>query len=631
MAIFYIDNLTDKLDSAKELIRRLSDVPDFIGLDTETNGLDPFTSIVLLIQIKIGGDIYILNRGSLGIRFAQNILSLIKEKNIKCVGHNIKFDTKMLRADTGIELTNLYDTMIAEAILNAGIGDKYYSLGTVVNKYCNVVLEKDTRTEFISLNHQSCFTEQQIMYSALDVLYLFDIRERQTEAIHKEGLQTILELEMDVLPCVADMEFAGIPLDPEHWNGLIELSKKSMTEKSVVLKNLILDTIDLSKYENALQIIDELAIREGAKTKRDRSALEKISDPLVIRDWLITNFNMGSSPQLVKALNLCGIKTKSTNEKIINKLPKHPIIDAIIDFREVKKQFESYGYNVLELINPVTKRIHTDYFQLGTVTGRFSSSNPNLQNLPRKGGYREGFISSPGKTLLSMDYSQQEFRLAGATSNEPKIIEAYKQGHDMHTATAAIHFNKRLEDVTSEERNIGKTMNFAILYGTTAWGLKKNFNISTEDAEQMLKKFYDGYPVLSSFMNKSQEKILELGYSITPMGRKRYFSSPPLFCTPQEIERIEAQTKREGYNFIIQGGGADVTKLAMVKIYRENPFGKKFQLLLQVHDEVVAEVDDDIIEQAVEFMSYCMKEVFQPFLGEIPAKVDYKLGKRWSK
>lgn len=629
MALHYLNDLKYNKEEAKALIKFLSSGIDIIGLDTETTSLDPFSCQLLLVQIYVGNDTYVLNRGKLGKDFFVNLINLINKNNITCVGHNIKFDAKVLRVDTGVWLNNLYDTMVMESVLTAGIGDKLTSLATLVKKYCDIELSKTTRLEFIDLNQNSVFTEQQINYAATDVIYLFDIYKKQMDEASKANLGRIIQLEKEVILEVCKMELAGISLDTDCWKRLTEDAELKAKLHMAETRSLIVDSIDTSKFKNALEFADALAIREPAKTKKARAALESIVDPNLCLSWVKNNFNVGSPKQLKTALLLAGVDTPDTNEKTLNKLPKNKIVDSILEFREWEKLLSTYGYNIIDLVNPVTHRIHTEYFSVGTVTGRFSSSNPNLQNIPPK--YRIGFISKPGYSFLAMDYSQQEYRLAGAVSGDPVIIDAYVRGSDMHTATAAIRFKKDLSEVTSDERKFGKTMNFAVLYGTTIWGLKRNFNISLEEAKELLDEFWNGYQRLSAFKKSAEEKIVKLGYSVTPMGRRRYFRPLPLFATPYEVERYYEQMKREGFNMIIQGGGADITKLAMVKLGKDNPFGDRFNSLLQTHDEIVAEVEDSILKSAEEFMKYTMEYVFQPFLGIIPAKVDGRIGKNWGK
>ena len=630
--IFYVDSLeenTDSLANIKRLIKLLPTVK-YIGLDTETNGLDPYMAQVLLVQIKVNDDIFILNRGKLGKDFITNLVNLINKNNILCIGHNIKFDIKMLKQDIGIWVSNVYDTMVLEAVLTSGLGSKFTSLRDLVKKYCDVELEKGTTLEFLELDHSSSFTERQITYSAKDVLYLFDIYNKQQELILEANLGKIAKLEMDVLPVVAQMELSGIGLDVDHWNALTRSAEKKANELSKQIKDLLLRSVNPSRFENAYEFARAVAI--PITTKKLQKSLELVTDPLAVMSWINETFNLHSHKQLLTALNLAGIETEDTNEKTLNKLPKSDIIDLILEYRDYEKKISTYGDNVVASVNPVTGRIHADFNQVGASSGRFSSSGGvNMQNIPSHGGYREGFIARPGFSFLSADYSQCEYRLVGALSGEPVIIDAYIKGSDMHIATASLKFNKMLADISSEERDLGKTLNFAVIYGTSVWGLEKNLSIPKKEAQKLLDDYWAGYPRLLAFKTSYEEKILDLRYAVTPMGRRRYFKHLPAFATPREVERNDSKIKREAFNMCIQGGTADVLKVAMIDMGQRNPFGDKFSLLLQVHDELLAEVDDSILKEAEEFMVQEMIAAFQPFLGKIPAMVDSHTSKRWTK
>lgn len=600
-----------------------------VTLDTETTGLDPHTDRMLLLQIGIKGDVFIFDVARLGVDLIKTVIKSLIQKNATFIAHNAKFDIKIIKKETDILLTNVHDTLTVEAMLNAGIGETLYSLHSLVEKYCGVVMDKTVRNEFIGMEFGTAFNQNQITYAGTDVLYLDKIYVEQLIRAAKAQLNKIYEIEMRLVPVVAMMEYIGIKIDKQKWIDL----EKSALDKAIPHKNrvieLIINSIDFSTVKNGLELADKLLIKEPAKTKRDRAALEMITDPQAVRQWAMENFNTESNQQMKNGLELTGLKVESTNEKVLNKLPRCEVIDSLLAFREYNKLASTYGSNIADQVNPVTGRIHTDYFNIGAATGRFSSRGPNLQNIPSDDDYRSGFISEIGFSFINMDYSQQEFRLAGATSGEQRIIDAYIAGADMHTATAAIIYKKDLKDITKAERSFGKTVNFAILYGTTKWGLKRNLNISMEEAEEIIQKFYDGYPTLSHFKDMAEKRILELGYSVTPLGRRRYFPPKPTFATPFELERWEAGVKREGFNHIIQGGGADVTKIALNNLFYNNPFGDKFRLVLQVHDEIGAEVHDSILNDAIVFMEDTMKSSFQPLLRGIPAMVEYKTGKYW--
>lgn len=631
MALHYISSIQEDTDDIKLLIKMLRDAPSRITLDTETTGLDPFTAQLLLVQIGFDDETFVINRGGVGRNFVRELVNIIETLKLKCVGHNIKFDIKVLKVDTDIWINNVYDTMVAESIITAGIGDKLYSLQKLVLKYCNVDMSKEVRLSFLEMKQGDSFTDQQIKYSANDLIYLFEIQDSQTNELLKCNMGKVLTLEMNLVPVVARMEYRGITLDIPHWQKLITDCETSISEIAERLKATIFSKIKLSKYENALELADALAIRDGAKSKRDRNALASLSDPSVILGWVRDNLNLGSHKQLLNALNLAGVKTSDTNEKTLIKLPKNDIISILLEYRDFEKRLSTYGTNIIDLINPITGKIHTEYFQIGTQTGRFSSKNPNMQNVPVHNNYREGFIAREGYSFMAMDYSQQEYRLAGSLSKEPAIIEAYVSGFDMHTASAAKRYNKKFDEVTKDERSKGKGINFTVLYGGTEYALGKNLEVPTEEAKEILHNFFAGYPRLSAFKNLVENKIVEIGFSVTPYGRRRYFKQLAPFATPKEIDQHISKMKREGFNMVIQGGGADITKIALYELDRDNPFGDKFHPLLQVHDEIVAEVHDSILEEAETFMRGKMEGAFQPFLGEIPAKVDCKVSKRWTK
>jgi DNA polymerase I-like protein with 3'-5' exonuclease and polymerase domains len=632
--IHYIYDITENKDSISKLIEEIKSKPEYIFFDTETTGLNPYLAKTLLYQFMVNEDVYVVNRARLGKDFLIRLIDLCNKSEATYVGHNIKFDVEMVKVDLDLYLNKVFDTMIAEVIINTGVGKELYSLAELVRKYCFVDLDKSMQKSFI-VEGQSLedFSQEQIDYAGKDIVFLRKIIESQLEEINSKGLAKVVDLEMKVVKVVSDMELHGVSLDVPHWRQLTNDAKELSKKYSEEFKAIVFDRINNSKpklkFSNALEFAEKLCI--PIKTKRARTELENILDTSAVVEWAKGEFNINSHKQMLNAFNIIGIKTDSTNEKILNKLPKDEVIDKLLDIRGVEKNISTYGENVIDLINPVTGKIHTDYFQMGTSTGRFSSRNPNMQNLPRKGGYREGFVARDGYSFISMDYSQQEYRLVGALSKEPKIIDAYVSGSDMHTATAANRFNKSLKEVTPEERNFGKTMNFAILYGTTEFGLMRNFSVSKAEALSMLDDFYAGYPVLTAFKNAVEDIILKRRYSVTPMGRKRFFESAPVYGSPKELEKLEARIRREGFNMIIQGGGADITKIALYDMFNLNPFGDLFYPVLQVHDEIVCEVSDTVLKDGEDFMRNCMVGAFQPFLGEIPAVVDSRVSKRWGK
>lgn len=631
MEYTYINSNDDvKIKNLFDLIK--DDSTKLISLDTEDSGLDFLNDTTILLQLKMHDEIYLINCINVSKKLIEKILERIITSNKKVILHNAKFDIKFLYTLTGLLITNVHDTLTTETLLNSGIGKTLYSLKELIYKYCNVVIEKEIRNEFIG-NTSGILTDEQLEYSAKDVEYLEYIYNRQMSRIEETNEGKVYDLEMNDISVVAMMEYKGIILSVERWTELYKEAEKLKEQFRNEITSEILDkVIKKTKPDTALTFADLLGIREGVKSKRARNALSLITDSSLVLDWAKKNFNMSSSQQLVKTLNLIGVNILSTNEKVMNKVEsKYPIISTILKFREYEKQVSTYGENVIKLINPTTGRIHTDYFNIGTKTGRVSSRNPNLQNIPRTTDYRRCFVSEDGFSLVGMDYSQQEYRFSGAVSGEPKIIQAYCSGKDMHQATAAIILNKSIDDITKDERNFGKTFNFAVLYGTTKFGLQKNLNVPMEVAEGFLQTFEEGYPVLMAFKDLAEKQIWKLGYSITKLGRRRYNIEKPDMMDSNEFIRFKSRVLREGFNHIVQGSCADITKMAIYNLFSENPFGDKFRILLQVHDEVVMEIHDSILESAIEFGKEMMLKAEQPYLGEIPAAVDVKVGKEWIK
>ncbi len=631
--------LVDSKEQYGELHEKIAGNKLVFGADIESTGLDWFVDEILLFQLMIGNEIFVIDIRSLGYDYLRAILEVIDANGHDVIFHNAKFDLKFLYHRTGVMLEHVYDTMVAEAVLNSGKGKTFYSLAELAEKYCDVFMDKESRMEFVNFPKDMPFTEKMLQYSALDVKYLPEIFSHQWREFQETSQTHVGALEMELIPVVAKMEYDGIRLDSKMW---LEVEKEAIIKRDELVKEFdekIVDFILNLKADNGLELAQKVCI--PVRTKKLERFLVDITDISLMKGWLSENFNVKSPKQLFTILQLMKIRVKNTNAKILQEfidtqkvkypLKSYPILELLLQIRKVNKQIDQYGSSFLESIHAQTGKVHTEYFTVGTQTGRFSSNRPNLQNVPRKGGYRECFIPEEGYLFCAVDYSQQEYRLAGAVSGDPVIISAYQNGSDMHTATAAVIFGKPMEEITSEERNIGKTVNFAILYGSTEWGLQRNLRIPLEDAKDIIIKFWAGYQSLSRFMDLAGKMILERGFSVTPLKRRRYNLEKPHMMNSNEHMRWVDRVLREGRNHIIQGGGADIIKIAMVEIYKRNPFGDGLKLCLQIHDEIVTQVRKDIAEQAMAFIVSVMEEVEQKFLKAIPAKADGKLKERWSK
>lgn len=603
---------------------------EVISADTEATGLDPFTAEWIVLQVKLKDTIYLFDARTLDRKILSHIVALINSSGKTVIFHNAKYDLKIIKLGTGILLSHTYDTMIVESLLDRGLSENrpFYSLEDLAEKYCQVSLDKQVRESFIDF--KGALTVEQLAYSAEDVMYLEHIYNVQKAEMSRKGMEKILDIEMTLIPVITAMELEGVHLDKEAWLKLEQDAKESLEPCRLKILTFITSKIDYSKYKNCLELATDLSI--PVRTKKDRLTLESISDTQAVNGWLFNTINIGSHAQLKAVLNkVFELNVESTNEKVLKDIPKTDIVDSILEFRGINKNITTYGSAFLNYIHPVTRRIHSEFIQNGTVSGRMSSADPDLQNIPAKNTYRNAFTAESGNLLLAWDYSQQEYRLAGSTSKDPVICNAYLLGKDMHTSTAAIIFGKDIAEVTKEERSFGKTINFAVLYGSTAYGLSFNLKIDTGKAEEFLDKFYSGYPRLKMFKAAFEDAVWSSKTSSTLLGRKRYWDDKILFADYREARKYESRVKREGFNHLIQGTGADVTKLAMIKMAKENPFKDDFKLIMQVHDEIVAEVKEGIAKEAEEFGKKCMIDVFTPFLGNIPAAVDSHIGLCWNK
>lgn len=604
---------------------------DLICLDVETTGLNPFKDDLVLLQVNLNGAIFVFDCTLLENKYITYIIQLIKDSKKTVIGHNIKFDVKFLKQKTGEMLENVYDTYMAEIIIYNGVGDRYPSLKDLVYKYCSAELDKDERQNFIGNKE---VTTQKLIYSALDVKYLYDIFYAQQNLIDERKLRNVINLEMRTLPAVVSMELTGITIDTTKWLELSKLAFENSERLSNEIRDDIFSRIDFSQFANMYEAYKALGMRKIVSKKKVEQ-MEQVTSPEFFVESLRNEFQTTSPNQLKAGLKLIGLDLNSTMEEFVNELyekTEDDILRKIIEYRGELKKYTTSGEEFLTSIESSTGRIHSEFNQMGARSGRFSSANPNLQNIIADKKYRSCFIAGAGKMIVGGDFSQEEYRLAGAVSGEQAIIDAYKSGIDMHTKTASIVNQIPVEQVTKDIRQHAKTINFSILYGTTEFGMARKQKFSIDEARKIINLFYSGYPTLYAFQDAVKKKILEIGYSSTLLGRKRFFENKTFFSGNdawKQKQKQDSSIQREGFNHIIQGTGGDVIKEALSRLYFENPFGDKFHLLLTVHDEIECEVDEDIKEQAQEFLVYIMTSTLQKYLGEIPAVVESYISNCW--
>ena len=531
-------------------------------------------------------DLYFpLNHGGL---LSKNIdkntlIKFISELDVKFISYNFK-----TLLNLGFTFKSMYmDMMIAYHLISS---QTKMDVFIPITEYSNVDA-KDFKTTFGKAHIETLLVGEFAGYLSKIGLGILAIYDEINHILHKEELYDILiQNEMPLIPVLSLMERKGIKIDVSYFkNYSSELEK------------------ELAKIEKA--------IYEEAGEEFN------INSPKQLGDILFVKMNLPS-----------GKKTKtgySTDVMVLEDLESYgyDIARLLLDYRKLNKLKTTYVDTLPNLVDS-NSRIHTSFNQIGTATGRLSSSEPNLQNIPVKTDdgikIREGFVAEEGKVLMSIDYSQVELRVLTSMSKDENLIEAYREEKDLHDLTARRIFNlSDSDDVTREQRTIAKIINFSIIYGKTAFGLAKELKIPVKDASEYIKKYFEQYPRVTTFEKEVIEFGEEHGYVKTLFGRKRYISG-----IDSKNKTIKAQAERMAVNTVIQGTAAEVLKKVMLKVYETLKDKDDIALLLQVHDELIFEVEESSIEKYSEILADIMKNTVK--LEDVNLNININIGKNWA-
>jgi len=569
-----------------------------VCFDTETTGLDALTCDIVGFSVSFekGSAFYIVTPHGEEQAILEEFNPFFLNVSIEKIAHNIKYDLKVIHK-YGIEVKGpLFDTMIAHYLFNP---DGKHNMDYLSELYLNyspvsieTILGKKGKNQ---LNMADIEPDKVCDYACEDADVTFQLKQIFETEIEKPHLKSLFyDIEMPLVSILKEMEIEGINLDVPA----LEVFSEELA-------------IDLEKLETKIK------------------ALAGISD-----------FNLDSPKQLGQVLfevmEIEGVKAKktktgqySTSEDTLQKMTdKHEIFSLILDYRSLKKLKSTYVDAFPILVNPNTGRIHTHYMQTIAATGRLSSTNPNLQNIPirteRGREMRKTFIArNENYSLLAADYSQIELRIIAAISEEDNMIKAFKNGLDIHAATAAKVFNvDNIEEVTAEQRRSAKAVNFGIIYGQSAFGLAQNLGIKRKEAKAIIDSYFEQYPKIKDYMAKSVEFAKEKGYVETIMKRRRYLKD---INSANAIVRGFAE--RNAVNAPIQGSAADVIKVAMIKVDKAmKKANLKSKMLLQVHDELVFDVENS--EQ--EILQQIVKENMESAVNlVVPLDIEQKVAKDW--
>ena len=587
--------LIDTEDKRRDLIQKLQTV-EILSLDTETTGTDPIVAelVGMSFSYKENEAFYVpvpANREE-----AQKIVNEFrpvfeKEDSLK-VGQNIKYDILVLQ-NYGVEVKGkMFDTMIAHYVLQPELRHGMDYLAEIYLKYETIKIEELIGSKGKNQgNMRDLKPEQVYKYACEDADVTLKLKNILEEELKKNGIEDLFyEIEMPLVPVLASMERNGVRVDVEALRQSSEHFTARMNEIEKEIYMLAGMEFNISSPKQVGEVLfDKLLLNEKAK------------------------------------------KTKSgqysTSEEVLENLrSRHPVVEKILEHRGLKKLLSTYIDALPQLINPATGKIHTSFNQTVTATGRLSSSNPNLQNIPIRDEdgkeIRKAFIPDDGCEFFSADYSQIELRIMAHLSEDKNMIDAFLSGYDIHAATAAKVYKIDIHDVTREQRSKAKTANFGIIYGISVFGLAERMNVDRREAKELIDGYFETYPKVKEYMDKSIQVAREHGYVETIFHRKRYLAD-----INSRNAIVRGYAERNAINAPIQGSAADIIKVAMIRIYerfkKENIQAK---MILQVHDELnfsVPAAEREYVEQIV------IEEMERAYLMHVPLKADCGWGKNW--
>ena len=571
--------LVETAAQLREVVAAVGRYPEFC-FDTETTGFDIFNDRIVGLSLAVepfkAWYVPFLEKDT--PEYAEIVRPLFEDEKIAKIGQNIKFDLMVLRR-LGITIRGrMYDTMILHYLLDP---ESRHNMNALAEKYLNykpIEIETLIGKGSKQLTMDLVNVERVKEYAAEDADVTLQLKQALYPMIEQIGLQHLyFEIEEPMIAVLADIEMAGVRIDSEA----------------------------LAVY--AVELNRKLAELEAAIRTEAGEPNLNINSARQLGEVLFGKMRIAEKPKMTKTKQFC------TDEDYLQSFArKHRIVDLILEYRGVKKLLSTYVEALPQLVNRSTGRIHTSFNQAVTATGRLSSTNPNLQNIPVRDDMgrriRKAFIpSDDDHLLLSADYSQVELRLMAHLSGDESLIAAFEHGEDIHAATAAKLFNKTLDEVTSEERRRAKTANFGIIYGISAFGLSQRLEIPRKEAKEIIDGYFASYPGVKKYMDNVVEKAKEEGFVSTIFGRRRYLND---IASHNAIARGLAE--RNAVNAPIQGSAADIMKIAMINVHRRFAAeGIRSRVILQVHDELVVDMLRSEQERVTAIVTECMESAAQ--------------------
>ena len=592
-------NHTYKLiDTEEDILLLASAIKKYqtVCFDTETTGTNAILAemVGLSLSTEEGKAFYIpvpKNRDEVK-KILEPFRPIFESETITKVGHNIKYDLTML-ANYGIELRGpLFDTMIAHYLLQPELHHSMDYLAEVYLNYNTIKIEELIGEKGKHQKNMRDLAPQNICdYACEDADITLRLKNILEKELKKEGAEKLFyEIEMPLVPVLAYMERNGARIDSD-----------SLAETSTLFS------------QRLLTIENEIYTLAGEQFN--------IASPKQVGDILFGKLKIIEKPKKTKTGQFV------TSEEVLAQVQnRHPIVKKILQHRGLKKLLSTYIDALPTLVNPATGKIHTSYNQTVTATGRLSSSNPNLQNIPIRDEdgkeVRKAFVPEQGCLFLSADYSQIELRIMAHLSGDKNMIEDFCSGHDIHAATAAKIYKKPIEEVTKEERRKAKVANFGIIYGISVFGLAERMNVDRREAKELIENYFATYSGVKEYIEQCKEEAKKNGYVETIFNRKRFL---PDINSRNAVVRGYAE--RNAVNAPIQGSAADIIKVAMINIYRRmRELNLQSTMILQVHDELNFSV---LPEERETVQNLVLEEMQRAFTMSVPLVADHGWGNNW--
>jgi DNA polymerase I-like protein with 3'-5' exonuclease and polymerase domains len=566
-----------------------------VGVDTETTDLDPYVSRLRLIQLATPENVFIIDVdkfSSFDLKQSDELAPLRRliasARPIK-IAHNAKFDAKFIKHNLGVDIGGLFDTLLASQLVSAGDIEERHGLEAIAGRYLNEAVDKSERLS----NWEFELSESQLQYAARDAAVLIPLREKLFERIMSLGLKDCAKLEFDCVMPVVDIELTGFYMNKNRW-----------------LEQLAIVEERRGELANELQEM----LGEGA------AQASLFGPPRA-------NINLDSQQQVTEALNRLGIPLPDStrNWKLQPLALQYPVVAKLLEYRTMQKALTSYGQNMVELINPKTGRLHADFRQIGAPTGRFACTNPNIQQVPHAVEYRRCFTGYPeGRQLIIADYSQIELRILAEFSGDEAFTNAFKSGADLHCVTAAQVFGVAEAQVTKEQRDFAKRLNFGVVYGIGAQRFSMMTGLGVPEAENVLRRYFSTYRGLDTYLRESANRAVDEKEARTGSGRLVRFN-----YDPSDRQQI-SMTQRNGKNAPIQGTSADILKRAL-RLLNDELRDTSAQIVNIIHDEIVVEVNEGEAESVAAKVERAMISAGEEYLHSVPVTVESHIASEWTK